>query len=76
MLTAKLAVEAILDGKIGKAAIWAVNIDDDYHEETPSDRRKQRRARLDFRRNRGSAFGADVDNPVAADYGLMRIICI
>lgn len=33
MLTAKLAVEAILDGKVGKAAIWAVNIDDDYHEE-------------------------------------------
>ncbi|MBN8438413.1 MAG: NAD(P)/FAD-dependent oxidoreductase [Candidatus Accumulibacter sp.] len=33
MLTAKLAVEAILDGKVDKAAIWAVNIDDDYHEE-------------------------------------------
>jgi len=33
MLTAKLAVEAILDGKVGKAAIWAVNIDDDYHEQ-------------------------------------------
>jgi protoporphyrinogen oxidase len=33
MLTAKLAVEAILDGKVGKAAIWAVNIDDDYHED-------------------------------------------
>ena len=33
MLTAKLAVEAILDGKVGKAAIWDVNIDDDYHEE-------------------------------------------
>lgn len=33
MLTAKLAVEAILDGKLDKAAIWAVNIDDDYHEE-------------------------------------------
>ncbi|MDA8254638.1 MAG: NAD(P)/FAD-dependent oxidoreductase [Betaproteobacteria bacterium] len=33
MLTAKLAVEAILEGRIGKAAIWAVNIDDDYHEE-------------------------------------------
>jgi protoporphyrinogen oxidase len=33
MLTAKLAVEAILDGTVGKAAIWAVNIDDDYHEE-------------------------------------------
>jgi len=34
MLTAKLAVEAILDGKVDRAAIWAVNIDDDYHEET------------------------------------------
>ncbi|EXI87561.1 MAG: protoporphyrinogen oxidase [Candidatus Accumulibacter regalis] len=33
MLTAKLAVEAILDGKVDKAQIWAVNIDDDYHEE-------------------------------------------
>lgn len=37
MLTAKLAVEAILDGKVGKSAIWAVNIDDDYHEEAASD---------------------------------------
>jgi protoporphyrinogen oxidase len=36
MLTAKLAVEAILDGKIDKAAIWTVNIDDDYHEERRS----------------------------------------
>jgi protoporphyrinogen oxidase len=34
MLTAKLAVEAILDGKVGKAEIWAVNVDDDYHEES------------------------------------------
>jgi protoporphyrinogen oxidase len=33
MLTAKLAVEAILDGKVAKAAIWDVNIDDDYHEQ-------------------------------------------
>ncbi|MCX7168288.1 MAG: NAD(P)/FAD-dependent oxidoreductase [Rhodocyclales bacterium] len=33
MLTAKLAVEAILDGKVDKAAIWDVNIDDDYHEQ-------------------------------------------
>ena len=36
MLTAKLAVDAILDGKVGKAAIWNVNIDDDYHEEQSS----------------------------------------
>ena len=33
MLTAKLAVEAILDGKVDKAVIWDVNIDDDYHEQ-------------------------------------------
>ncbi|MEW5781224.1 MAG: NAD(P)/FAD-dependent oxidoreductase [Pseudomonadota bacterium] len=33
MLTAKLAVEAILSGKRDKSAIWAVNIDDEYHEE-------------------------------------------
>jgi protoporphyrinogen oxidase len=33
MLTAKLAVEAILDGKVDKGKIWAINIDDDYHEE-------------------------------------------
>ena len=32
MLTAKLAVEAILGGKVGKSEIWDVNIDDDYHE--------------------------------------------
>ncbi len=32
MLTAKLAVEAILDGNVDKALIWGVNIDDDYHE--------------------------------------------
>lgn len=33
MLTAKLAVEAILSGNQDKSAIWAVNIDDEYHEE-------------------------------------------
>jgi protoporphyrinogen oxidase len=33
MLTAKLAVEAILDGTVDKAEIWSVNVDDDYHEE-------------------------------------------
>jgi protoporphyrinogen oxidase len=37
MLTAKLAVEAILDGTVDKAAIWAVNVDDDYHEQKPAD---------------------------------------
>ncbi|NWG31094.1 MAG: NAD(P)/FAD-dependent oxidoreductase [Rhodocyclaceae bacterium] len=34
MLTAKLAVEAIVSGSKDKSAIWAVNIDDEYHEET------------------------------------------
>lgn len=33
MLTAKLAVEAVLSGQQDKAAIWAVNVDDEYHEE-------------------------------------------
>lgn len=33
MLTAKLAVDAIVAGKTDKTAIWSVNIDDDYHEE-------------------------------------------
>lgn len=33
MLTAKLAVENILSDQQNKAAIWAVNIDDEYHEE-------------------------------------------
>ena len=33
MLSAKKAVEAILAGSADKSAIWAVNIDDDYHEE-------------------------------------------
>ena len=33
MLSAKLAAEAILRRSTDKAAIWAVNIDDEYHEE-------------------------------------------
>jgi protoporphyrinogen oxidase len=33
MLSARKAVEAILAGSADKSAIWAVNIDDDYHEE-------------------------------------------
>lgn len=33
MLTAKIAVENILAGITSKANIWAVNVDDDYHEE-------------------------------------------
>jgi protoporphyrinogen oxidase len=34
MLSAKRAVEAIVAGSIDKSAVWAVNIDDAYHEET------------------------------------------
>ena len=33
MLSAKRAVEAIVAGSTDKSAIWAVNIDDSYHEE-------------------------------------------
>jgi hypothetical protein len=33
MLSAKLAVEAILAGSADKAPIWNVNIDDEYHED-------------------------------------------
>ncbi len=33
MLTARLAVECIHNGRADKSAIWDVNIDDDYHEE-------------------------------------------
>jgi hypothetical protein len=36
MITAKLAVDSILNATSDKTAIWAVNIDDDYHEETSS----------------------------------------
>jgi protoporphyrinogen oxidase len=36
MLSAKKAVEAILAGSSDKSAIWGVNIDDAYHEETAS----------------------------------------
>ncbi len=34
MLSARKAVEAILAGSADKSEIWAVNIDDEYHEET------------------------------------------
>lgn len=34
MLTAKLAVEAILADSADKTAIWEVNVDDEYHEES------------------------------------------
>ena len=32
MITAKLAVEAIISGKTDKAPIWTVNVEDEYHE--------------------------------------------
>jgi hypothetical protein len=34
MLSARLAAQAIMAGGAGRDAIWAVNIDDDYHEDT------------------------------------------
>ena len=33
MLSAKLAAEAIVSGSTDKSALWAVNIDDEYHEQ-------------------------------------------
>lgn len=33
MLTAKMSVDNILAGITSKENIWAVNVDDDYHEE-------------------------------------------
>jgi protoporphyrinogen oxidase len=36
MLSARFAAEAIVAGHTDKAAIWAVNIDDEYHEEQES----------------------------------------
>lgn len=33
MLTAKLAVDSICSGNTEKSSLWAINIDDDYHEE-------------------------------------------
>lgn len=33
MLTAKRAVELIVEGEIEKASIWDINLDDEYHEE-------------------------------------------
>jgi len=40
MLSAKKAVEAILAGSSDKSAIWSVNIDDEYHEESSGTARK------------------------------------
>jgi protoporphyrinogen oxidase len=39
MLSARLAVEAILRGSADKSAIWNVNIDDEYHEEIAKETR-------------------------------------
>jgi protoporphyrinogen oxidase len=36
MVSAKLAVECILDPSLHKAAIWAVNVEQEYHEEAKS----------------------------------------
>ena len=37
MLSARLAAQTILAGGGDKAPIWAVNVDDDYHEEAEAD---------------------------------------
>ncbi len=34
MLSAKEAASQIVSGQVDKAKIWAINIDDEYHEET------------------------------------------
>ena len=36
MVTAKLAVEAIMAGRSDKTAIWSVNVEEEYHEEKSS----------------------------------------
>ncbi len=38
MLTAMVAVDNILEGQIDKANIWAVNAEQEYHEQTTADR--------------------------------------
>ena len=38
MLSARLAAQAIMNNDAGREAIWAVNIDDDYHEEASTKR--------------------------------------
>ena len=37
MLSARLAAQAILNGRPDPAAIWAINVDDEYHEEIASE---------------------------------------
>jgi len=37
MLTAKAAVDCIVNGNVDKTPLWSVNIEDEYHEETSSD---------------------------------------
>jgi hypothetical protein len=36
MLTARLAVQAIVSGSCSKEEIWNINVDDEYHEEKAS----------------------------------------
>ncbi len=33
MLAARKAIEALVERSVDKAPIWAVNVDDEYHEE-------------------------------------------
>ena len=36
MLTAKEAVDQIMSGRVDKSRLWAINVDDEYHEEASS----------------------------------------
>ena len=41
MLTAKEAADQIASGKVDKSRLWAINVDDEYHEEASSDSRSK-----------------------------------
>jgi len=47
MLTAKMSVDNILAGVTSKANIWAVNVDDDYHEEVREQHARDPHAKQD-----------------------------
>jgi protoporphyrinogen oxidase len=69
MLSAKRAVEAIVAGSTDKAAIWAVNIDDAYHEEgddRPADAQGSRVIPDDEPEVRAEKAVSDVARPAAA----------
>ena len=75
MLSAKRAVEAILAGSADKSAIWAVNIDDAYHEETDRPADAQGSRVIDDEEDRFASLAApstpnsafDVKRPLASE---------